>query len=197
MPKSKFQELVGINEENHTKTAAYVQKNYNFIKLFTNNLSIYLSAPQGLLLVNSNGETNWVDNNIEDFITIENDFFFEFKLLLKISNSVNTNLYPSVNTNLPGSLAPLTGIILVIAIKQCQNSFIIKVPAIEKEKKFDKEFVMEYNDTNNSLWTEIFDCCFEAMKEKVGSGVEKRISEQGIPTDVTSKKVIGFYNPLK
>jgi hypothetical protein len=197
MSKSKFQELVGINEENHTETAAYVQRNYDFIKLFTKNLSLYLRAPQELLLVNSNGEINWVDNNIEDFITIENDLFFEFKLLLKISTSVNINLYPSVNTNLPNSLAPLTGIILVIAIKQCKNSFIIKVPAIEKEKKFDKEFVMEYNDNTSSSWIEIFDCCFEAMKEKVGSGVEKRISEQDIPTDGTSKKVIGFYNPLK
>ena len=196
MSKSKFQELVEINNENYIKTAEYVEANYNFIKLFTTNLSRYLGNSE-LVPINSKGETNWVENKIEDFITITNDSFFEFRLLLRISNSVNTNLYP-VNINLSGSvfvengLAPLTGIILVIAIKQCKNSFIVKVPAIEKDKKF----VIEYS-APNSLWVEIFDCCFEAMKEKVGSGVEKRISEQGIPTDGTSKKIIGFYNSLK
>lgn len=202
MSKPKFQELVEINKENHKKTAEYVLQNHQFIKTFTKNLTKYLESPD-LVLINSKGETNWVDNNIEDFLTIKNDSFFEFWLLLKLSTSVNTNLYSSVNTNLSNltfaenSLAPLTGIILVIAIKQCKNSFIVKVPAIEKEKTIEKEFVMEYNDTKESSWTEIFDCCFEAMKQRVESEVEERISESSIPTNDFSKKVIGFYNPLK
>lgn len=203
MSKSKFQELVEINKENHRKTAEYVLKNHVFIKLFTKNLTKYLQSPAELVLINSKGETNWVDNNIEDFLTIKNDSFFEFWLLLKLSTSVNTNLYSSVNPNfsdiirVENGLAPLTGIILGIAIKQCENSFIVKVPAIEKEKTIEKEFVMEYNDTKASSWTEIFDCCFEAMKQRVESEVEQRISESNIPTNDTSKKVIGFYNPLK
>ncbi len=79
MSKSKFQELVDINTKNNIETAEYVKENYEFIRLFTNNLSKYLGN-QELVLINSKRETYGGNNNIEDFITIKNDSFFEFRL---------------------------------------------------------------------------------------------------------------------
>ncbi|MEG4918544.1 hypothetical protein [Microcoleus sp. B7-D4] len=191
MSISKFQQLVDINEEDHRKTIEYVTKNYDFIKEFTKKLALYIRAKE-LRLINSAEEIGFVDNNIEDFITIKNGCFFEFQLLLNISNPSNTNLYGQ--SFCENHLVPLSGVIFVIAVKQKENSFIVRVPAIEKEEFVNKEFEIKDQNDNNSL-IEIFDSCFEAIKKTVECGLEKRISKLDISTDDTSKKIIGFYKP--
>src|SRR4028118_595083 len=99
--------------------------------------------------------------------------------------------HPYSQSFFENNLAPLSEIIFVIAIKQQENSFIVRVPALEGEEVVHKQFVItDQNDDN--LWTEIFESCFEAMKNTVEEGLEKRISKLGIPTDDTSKKIIGL-----
>ena len=186
-----FKELVSINAQDHQKTAEYVEKNHVFIKEFIKKLALRLTITVNRDLVLYNSEKiGSVNEKIGDFITIKNDCFFEFQLLFKMSKSIDINFYGQSFLN--SNLAPLSGVILVIAIKQHENSFTVRIPAIEKEKVVDKDFVIRDHTDNQSL-AEIFNSCFEVIQQTVERGLEKRISELNIPTDETSKKVIGFY----
>jgi hypothetical protein len=186
-----FKELVSINAQDHQKTAEYVEKNHVFIKEFIKKLALRLTITVNRDLVLYNSEKiGSINEKIGDFITIKNDCFFEFQLLFKMSKSIDINFYGQ--SFLDSNLAPLSGVILVIAIKQHENSFTVRIPAIEKEKVVDKDFVIRDHTDNQSL-AEIFNSCFEVIQQTVERGLEKRISELNIPTDETSKKVIGFY----
>jgi len=195
MSISKFQELVKINTEDHKKTTEYVKRNHDFIQKFTEKLadSLGCSTTKELLLIDSKGKTDFVYNNVGDFITIKNDCFFEFQLLLKLVESVNLNVYGQ--SFLENDLVPLSGVILVIAVKQHENLFIVKPPALEKEQIIAKEFPIDPN--NDNTWIEILDSCYEAIKKTVEVGLEKRISELKIQSDDASKKVIGYITGLK
>jgi hypothetical protein len=187
-----FKELVNINAQDHQKTAEYVEKNHVFIKEFIKNLALRLTIKVNtdLVLYNNSEKFGSVNEKIGDFITIKNDCFFEFQLLFKMSKSIDINFYGQ--SFLDSNLAPLSGVILVIAIKQHKNSFTVRIPAIEKEKVVDKDFVIRDHTDNQSL-AEIFNSCFEVIQQTVERGLEKRISELNIPTNETSKKVIKFY----
>lgn len=194
MRTSKIQELVDINAQYHKKTTEYVEKNHNFIEEFIKKLaaSLNVNVDRELALINSAGQTIYKGDTIGDFITIKNDCFFEFCLRLKMPNPISPMIvHPYSQSFFENNLAPLSEIIFVIAIKQQENSFIVRVPAIEKEVVVHKQFVITDQNDNN-LWTEIFNSCFEAMKKTVEDGLEKRISKLNIPTDDTSKKIIGL-----
>jgi len=186
MSISKFQQLVEIVNEDYTKTYQYLEKNFTFINQLTQKLADDFGCSlKDLFFVSSEEKIFFVENGPEDLITIENDCSFKFRLLIKIPvQPFNMNV--SGHSFSEKNLVPPSGVVLVMAIKQYNNSFIVEVSNNIRKADFT------INPTVDDSWVELLECCFELTKAMLEGGLERRISELGILRDNTSKQNFGF-----
>jgi hypothetical protein len=198
MSKSKFEELTEISKADHTNTYAYLEETFHFIKTLGHNLANYLDCDSSkIFILDSEGKEAQIDSFIPNSVIFDDDGFFKFNLQVQIVETP-FNVNSSGNSFFQKSLAPPSGVILPISIKNLINkSFIVKSFAIEKEGSpskstdyetdyefdhsepsqeiIDKSFTINSND--DTSWSDFLESSFQVMKKIVQENLEQRISK--------------------
>ena len=186
MSKSKMQELIEIVEADQKKTYEYLNKNFIFMDQLRTKLVHDLGSSDNISFANPEGESSLPKCRVEDSITIKDNGFFEFWLLISIPVA-HFNSNNSGRIFIEKGLAPPSGVALLMAFKQHNNSFIVEVLDNNKKRTFPPIDI----DIDNT-WIELLDWCFVSTKEMIQGGLEKRIRELGTLKDNGSKKLIGY-----
>ena len=188
MSTSKFRQLEQILKEDFQNTYAYLERNFEFIRQLIQKFADYLECSPGNFFC-MDTEKKVPLQNFQNSVTVDDEYFFNFQLLVSLLNSDSRfNINNSGRSFFDQGLAPPSGVVLFIAIKQEGDSFIVKGPSIEEEQV--KEFTIK-PDIDDS-WKELLESCFQVMKKTVEGGLNERISKLGIQTDNASQRAFGF-----
>lgn len=186
MSTSKFQQLIEIITEDYAKTHQYLEKNFTFINQLTQKLADSLGCNLNhLFFINSDERIFLVENGTEGLISIRKDLFFEFKLLIKIpAQPLNNN--SSSDSFIEKDLAPPSGVVLVIAVKQYGNSFIVEVSSNSQKESFT------IDPSVDNSWISLLECCFKFIKAMLEGELERRIDRLGTLKNNTSREGFGY-----
>ena len=188
MSMSKFKQLEQILDEDFKSTYDYLNRNFEFIRQFAEKLADYLGCDlDKLSCIDSEGKRTSFPNFIQDLITVDDECFFNFRLLVSIANSP-FNKNSSGESFVEKGLAPLSGVVLFMAVKLQGDSFIVKTPAIVEEEVVEKEIMI--NPNIDDAWTELLELCFQVMKKMIEGGLQERIRKLGAKT--VPQRAIGF-----
>jgi hypothetical protein len=208
MSISKFQQLKQILKKDFENTYAYLDKNLKFIHQFIQKFADYIECSSTHFFYIDPKNKVPSQNLPQDSVTVDNEGFFNFQLLVSILDSDSTfSINNSARNFLKQGLTPPSGVVLSIAIKQNGDSFIVKIPSVEEEqvKEFTVKFDTNYSwtepdiyDSSRELdiddsWKELLEFCFQVMKKIIEGGLNERISKLGIQTDNASKQAFGFW----
>ncbi|MEG4917470.1 hypothetical protein [Microcoleus sp. B7-D4] len=182
MSKSKMQQLVEMVAEDQAKTYEYLAKISTFIEQLCEQLADNFGCSLAdLSFITSEGDIS----RAEDSITIKDNGLFDFWLLIKIPvQAFNRNTCGQ--SFIEKSLAPPSGVVLPMTVKQHENLFMVEVSGKSQKASF------EIDPNVDSSWIDLLEYCFVSTKAMLEGGLERRISALGTLRDNPSKRDFGF-----